>query len=69
MTDPSFHALVQIMVAHIEAGKFTPTEMREAALLAHIIYQENHVGLKTLPFEISEWLSGNKPERSKDDNR
>lgn len=41
--DPAYKALVDVMVSHIEACKFSPSEMREAAMLASIIYEENHV--------------------------
>lgn len=41
--DPHFHTLVDAMQAHILAGQFTPTEIREAALLAQIIYEETHI--------------------------
>ena len=54
--DARFHSLVKLMVAEIEKGNFTPTEMREAALLAHVIYNENYVGIKTLPYKVNEWL-------------
>lgn len=38
-TDPQFHNLVQQLLAGIMAAQFTPTEIREAALLAQIIYE------------------------------
>lgn len=40
-SDPHFKALVDIMVSHIEACSYTPTEMREAAILASILYQQS----------------------------
>ena len=43
LSDTQFHALVDIMVAHIEQANFTPTEMRQAAVLASIIYSQRHV--------------------------
>ncbi len=35
--DPAFHHLVDVMRAHIMEGMFTPTELREAAILAATI--------------------------------
>lgn len=40
--DPVFHAMVQSLLAAIEAGQITPTEAREAAMLAQILYEERH---------------------------
>jgi hypothetical protein len=38
--DPHFRALVDVLYHHIEAAHFTPTEIREAAILAQIRYEE-----------------------------
>jgi hypothetical protein len=54
--DPTTFTLVKLMISEIEMGRFTSTEMMEAALLAHIIYTETHVGWKVLPLEIKQWL-------------
>jgi hypothetical protein len=54
--DPLFHALVNALYAEITKGDFTPTEIRQAALLAHIKYNETHVGIRVLPKELEEWL-------------
>jgi len=43
LTDNSYKALVDVMIAHIEECKFTPSEMREAAILASIMYEEMHI--------------------------
>ncbi len=40
MNDPKFHALVDMMLSVIMNGEFTPTEIREAAMLAQIRYEE-----------------------------
>lgn len=42
-TDPQFHQLIDMMTAAIERCDFTPSEMREAALLASIQYEELHI--------------------------
>ena len=38
--DPQFHALVNMMTSYIMQADYTPSEMREAALLASIKYYE-----------------------------
>ena len=38
--DPNFHALVNVMLAHIRLANFTTSELREAAVLACTIYEE-----------------------------
>ena len=40
MNDPKFHALVDMILSVIMNGEFTPTEIREAAMLAQIRYEE-----------------------------
>jgi hypothetical protein len=40
--DPWFHALVDALHHHIREARFTPTEIREAAMLAQIFYEERH---------------------------
>ena len=39
-TDPVFHAMVDALHSWIERGDTTPTEVREAAMLAQIMYEE-----------------------------
>jgi hypothetical protein len=38
--DVQFHQLVDTMTAYIQEAHFTPSEMREAAILASIKYEE-----------------------------
>ncbi len=38
--DPAYKMLVDILVNQIVECKYTPSELREAALLASIIYEE-----------------------------
>jgi hypothetical protein len=40
--DPTFHQIVENLCALLEHGQTTPTEVREAALLAQILYEERH---------------------------
>lgn len=42
-SDPQFHNLVDYMTAAIHRCDFTPSEMREAALLASINYEMTHI--------------------------
>lgn len=39
-SDPAFSRIVDMMLAVIMEGQFTPTEIREAAMLAQIRYEE-----------------------------
>jgi hypothetical protein len=41
--DPEFHALVHQLLNQIEAGRFTPTELREAVILAATKYEMYHI--------------------------
>ena len=39
-TDPAFRNLVDLFHNYIREANFTPTEIREAAMLAQIMYEE-----------------------------
>ena len=55
--DSAFRSLVDMMVHTIMAARYTPSEMREAAILASIIYQEQHTERRIMKhIEISNWL-------------
>jgi hypothetical protein len=43
LNDPHYHALVNSLRALIEKCEMTPSEVREAAILACILYEENTV--------------------------
>lgn len=43
MNDPEYHHLVQLMESFIERARFTPSELREACVLASINYEMRHV--------------------------
>lgn len=43
LSDPQFHALVDAMYHHIETLNLTPSEMREAAMYACILFEQRHV--------------------------
>lgn len=41
-SDPAFRGLVDQMQVAIERAEFTPTEIREAAMLAQIMFEDKH---------------------------
>lgn len=41
--DPHYRAFVDTLVSYIHQAKYTPSEVREAAILACIIYEENNI--------------------------
>ena len=62
-SDPSFRTLVDMMVAHIHSCKYTPSEMRDASILASIIYAEMNpcvfpTQIKYHLDELEKWLDG-----------
>lgn len=40
--DGAFRMLVDLLTAELEKAQFTPTEIREAAMLAQIMYEDRH---------------------------
>lgn len=64
-TDPNFRYLVDTMTKAIIDCQFTPSEMREAALLASINYEMIHVDTLTIPKEFFNDLKNIKAELSK----
>lgn len=43
MGDPEYHRLVCLLEGFVEQARFTPSELREAAVLACINYEMRHV--------------------------
>ncbi len=43
MNDPEYHRLVDTLEHFIESARFTPSELREACVLASINYEMRHV--------------------------
>jgi hypothetical protein len=41
--DPEYHSLVQLLESFIERAAFTPSELREASILACINYEMRHI--------------------------
>ena len=56
MNDPEYHALVASLEEHIERARFTPSELREACVLACINYEMRHVREKSIDPRTSEAL-------------
>lgn len=70
MHDPQFATLVDMMCAYIHQCHYTPSEMREAVILASIIYEEQTIktfqipnGIATALKTLHEWVE--KGERNK----
>ena len=43
LNDPEYHHLVSTLESLIESAQFTPSELREACILASINYEMRHV--------------------------
>ena len=59
--DPAFAALVDNLYVHIAKGDFTPTEIREAAMVAMMKYEDYHprrIPDPDKPEEIEAWIKG-----------
>lgn len=41
--DAHFRQIVDLMYSYIDHAQFTPSEIREAAMLAHILYEERRI--------------------------
>ena len=72
--DNHFRVLVDLMVAHIDQCKYTPSEMREAAIMASIIYEEHrlmvnpsllNVHLEAQLREVHSYLDKNQDKMSR----
>ena len=65
--DNQFRHLVDAMIHEIMKGHFTPSEIREAAILGSVIYHQRFTeGKMTIEhIKIADWLTGR--EREKED--
>lgn len=43
MNDPEYHQLVTLLEQFIDRAQFTPSELREASILASINYEMRHI--------------------------
>lgn len=59
LQDNHYRTLVDTMRSVIEQGSFTPSEIREAAILASIMYEETHIRqIKIINPEIEKVFEG-----------
>lgn len=56
MNDPEYHHLVRTLEDLIESARFTPSELREACVLASINYEMRHFRDQHIPMEIDKAL-------------
>lgn len=69
LNDPEYHQLVRMLEGFIESARFTPSELREAAVLACINYEMRHVREQTIDpraakaFRILDEFTIRKPRR------
>lgn len=69
MNDPEYHALVNMLENFIERAQFTPSELREACVLACINYEMRHVREMTIDpraaeaFRVLDEFTTRKPRR------
>ncbi len=52
MNDPEYNHLVSTLESLIESAKFTPSELREACILASINYEMRHVREHNIPPQV-----------------
>ena len=43
LNDPEYHNLVNMLESFIEQARFTPSELREACVLASVNYEMRHI--------------------------
>lgn len=56
-SDPHYHAIVSTFYKMIAEGKFTPSELREASILAATMYEMDHVHHRIrYPPHVAEWM-------------
>lgn len=56
LNDPEYHHLVVTLEQLIERARFTPSELREACVLASINYEMRHIRNIAIPKEAVEAL-------------
>jgi hypothetical protein len=54
MNDPEYNSLVRMLEQFIEQARFTPSELREACILACINYEMRHVCEYTIDPRVDE---------------
>jgi hypothetical protein len=56
MNDPEYHYLVQLLESFIDRAMFTPSELREACVLASINHEMRHIGNVKIDPRVEESL-------------
>ena len=70
MNDPEYHNLVNMLESFIDRAHFTPSELREACVLACINYEMRNVRERTIDprveeaFRVLDEFTMRKPRRS-----
>jgi len=70
MNNSEYHALVNMLESFIERAQFTPSELREAAVLACINYEMRHVCGQTIDpraaeaFRVLDEFTTRRPRRA-----
>lgn len=54
--DPEYHELVRMLESFIERAQFTPSELREAAVMASINYEMRRVRPMTIDPQLADAL-------------
>lgn len=54
MNDPEYNHLVRTLESMVERAQFTPSELREACVLASINYEMRHIRDKQIPEEVEQ---------------
>ncbi|MFA6309820.1 MAG: hypothetical protein WC677_08865 [Clostridia bacterium] len=54
LNDVKYKMLVDMMIASIDDCNYTPSEMREASVLASILYEERHIRRYCIPIVTEE---------------
>jgi hypothetical protein len=56
MNDPEYKRLVQTLEHMIHTAQFTPSELREACILASINYEMRHIRQSNIPARVEDAL-------------
>ncbi len=52
LNDPQYHHLVDMLEHLIDDARFTPSELREACILASINYEMRHIRDRVMPPDV-----------------
>lgn len=63
--DPEYKQLVDLLTEQIRAARFSPSELREAAVLAAIRFETSRPHPSPLPPEVQSWLRSAGEQRDR----